>query len=83
VGAPDKPVVVYPNSGELYDENHKCWDGISDHADFGTAAIEWFNHGAKLLGGCCRTSPNDIAHMEIAVWSLWRGKGTDTRTSAE
>ncbi len=72
-GAPAKPAVIYPNSGELYDENHKCWDGISDHADFGTAATEWFEHGARLLGGCCRTSPVDIAKMREALLSLQKG----------
>ena len=51
-GAPDKPIVVYPNSGEIYDGKHKCWGGLQDKNNFGTAAKQWFNLGARLLGGC-------------------------------
>ncbi len=69
-GAPDKPIVVYPNSGELYDENNKSWLGASEQMDFGTAALEWFNLGARLLGGCCRTMPSQIADMRKALLTL-------------
>ncbi|MFQ5640678.1 MAG: homocysteine S-methyltransferase family protein, partial [bacterium] len=37
--------------------------------NFGIAAIEWFNLGARLLGGCCRTSPSQIADMRKALMS--------------
>jgi len=68
-GAPAKPIVIYPNSGETYDENQKSWIGSSDLINFGTAAIEWFNLGARLLGGCCRTNPSQIADMRRALLS--------------
>ncbi|MCH8982139.1 homocysteine S-methyltransferase [candidate division KSB1 bacterium] len=69
-GAPAKPIVIYPNSGEVYDENRKSWVGSSDLINLGTAAIEWFNLGARLLGGCCRTTPSQIADMRRALLSL-------------
>jgi homocysteine S-methyltransferase len=73
-GAPDKPIVVYPNSGEMYDGNKKIWGGLQDKKNTGTAAKLWFKHGARLLGGCCRINPGDIAEMRRALLSLRHGK---------
>lgn len=61
-----KPVVVYPNSGETYDPEAKEWYGESSSDGFACNAKQWFNQGAKLIGGCCRTSPEDI--KGIADW---------------
>lgn len=56
----DKPIIVYPNSGETYDAEHKTWHDHSTHGEFATQAQTWFEHGARLIGGCCRTSPREI-----------------------
>lgn len=64
-----KPVVVYPNSGEHYDVTDKMWHGAAE--DFGRAAHRWRSAGARLIGGCCRTTPREIA--EIAAWAKGRG----------
>ena len=61
----DKPVVVYPNSGEAYDASDKSWHGSAE--DFAAGARRWRAAGARLIGGCCRTSPRDIAG--IAAWA--------------
>ena len=58
--ASDKPVVVYPNSGEGWDAEHRCWTGTGDPDDFGDKAREWLNGGAQIVGGCCRTRPAHI-----------------------
>jgi homocysteine S-methyltransferase len=55
-----KPVVVYPNSGEGWDAEHRCWTGVSDAAGFGRLAREWVDAGAQIIGGCCRTGPDHI-----------------------
>ncbi|WP_445400246.1 homocysteine S-methyltransferase [Zobellella sp. An-6] len=60
-GATAKPLLVYPNSGEQYDAGHKCWHGPADSEQFARAAGRWQRGGAALIGGCCRTSPADIA----------------------
>ena len=60
-----KHVVVYPNSGETYDAVSKTWKGAS--VSFVNRAVEWYNAGARLIGGCCRTTPRDIA--AIAQWA--------------
>jgi homocysteine S-methyltransferase len=58
--ASDKPIVVYPNSGEGWDAEARCWTGSSDPESFGAQAAEWFAAGAQIVGGCCRTRPEHI-----------------------
>ncbi|WP_028536028.1 homocysteine S-methyltransferase [Paludibacterium yongneupense] len=55
-----KPLLAYPNSGESYDAEHKCWHGHGHSAAFADMAREWRRAGASLIGGCCRTSPEHI-----------------------
>lgn len=58
--ATDKPVIVYPNSGEAWDAATRCWTGKSDPGEYGALAAEWFAAGAHAVGGCCRTTPDHI-----------------------
>jgi len=64
--ATDKPILVYPNSGETYDPNKKDWNNDPVHHSFGEEAKSWYTAGARLIGGCCRTTPEDI--QVIASW---------------
>jgi homocysteine S-methyltransferase len=66
----NKPIVVYPNSGETYDVENKCWLGESDPSEFGTISREWRKLGAALIGGCCRTDPNHIRQIRDRVRML-------------
>jgi len=65
--ATDKPIVVYPNSGEGWDAAARCWTGESDPAAYGAMAAEWFAAGAKIVGGCCRTRPSHIREVAAAA----------------
>jgi homocysteine S-methyltransferase len=56
----DLPIVVYPNSGEAWDAAVKKWSGAADARSFAEASRGWHLAGARLLGGCCRTRPQDI-----------------------
>lgn len=60
----NKPIVVYPNSGEYYDAATQMWRGTAE--DFGTRSREYAAAGARIIGGCCRTTPRDTA--AIAAW---------------
>lgn len=63
LGAPSRPIVVYPNSGEVYDGKKRVWTGYSNSSEFGEAAVQWLRCGASLIGGCCRTGPQHIRAM--------------------
>ncbi len=66
-GATGTPVVVYPNSGETWDADRKCWSGAADPRAFAAVARAWHKAGAQLLGGCCRTRPEDIRRLREAL----------------
>jgi homocysteine S-methyltransferase len=62
----DTPLVAYPNSGETYDAATKTWnvDGNSGiPASLAAGAADWWKLGARVIGGCCRTTPRDIARL--------------------
>lgn len=59
--APDKAIVVYPNSGETYHAIDNSWSGTACDFDHDFNVVAWQSAGAKIIGGCCRTGPNDIA----------------------
>lgn len=65
-----KPIVVYPNSGEHYDAVGKVWQGEGRAHDFAAQAMRWHARGARLIGGCCRTGPEDIRALKQAAASL-------------
>lgn len=59
-----KPLIVYPNSGEQYDPTTKQWHKNHDHNCTFTNQLDvWINLGAKLIGGCCQTTPDDIVEI--------------------
>ncbi|MEW2551578.1 homocysteine S-methyltransferase [Streptomyces zhihengii] len=62
-----RPAVVYPNSGERWDPAAHRWTGAVTYAP--DAAREWRAAGARLLGGCCRVGPADIAALAAALGS--------------
>lgn len=74
-GISGKPAVIYPNSGEMYAAAQ--WSG---NPTSGVPVREWIDAGAGLVGGCCRTTPRDIARMadEIATVAT-RPRGVDER----
>ena len=57
---PDMPILVYPNSGEVFNANDKTWSGTTTASDWVPAAQEWLTAGATIVGGCCRTGPEHI-----------------------
>ena len=63
----DKPLVVYPNSGEVWDAERRRWIPGAGPFDFGAAAPGWLEGGARLIGGCCRTTPETIRAIRTAL----------------
>lgn len=60
----NRPLLVYPNSGEKYDPIGKVWLNLPENVrPFHEYVDEWIKHGAKMIGGCCRTNPEIIASI--------------------
>jgi len=58
------PLVVYPNSGEHYDAVSKTWHHHGEACETLAGYLpQWLEAGARLIGGCCRTTPKDIAAL--------------------
>lgn len=66
-GNSTKPIIVYPNSGESYEAGTKTWGGSHGEASFSSSAQHWCKEGAQIIGGCCRTTPEDI--RAIVEWA--------------
>lgn len=60
-----KPVIVYPNSGERWDAARHAWVGPSRFSP--RLAAQWVSAGARVVGGCCRVRPADIAELAAAL----------------
>ncbi len=63
----DKPLLAYPNSGEKWDGEAKRWVAGTGVTQFSEPARIWRDAGAQLIGGCCRTGPDDIADIAKAL----------------
>ncbi|KAL2519074.1 Homocysteine S-methyltransferase 1 [Abeliophyllum distichum] len=65
----DKAIVVYPNSGEIWDGTAKKWlpSKCFDDEKFVQFALKWRDAGAKLIGGCCRTTPSTVRSISKAL----------------
>ncbi|WP_037062587.1 homocysteine S-methyltransferase [Pseudonocardia acaciae] len=62
-----KPAIAYPNGGERWDASHRRWTGPSRYSP--AQAPRWAALGARIVGGCCRVRPSDIASVARAVAS--------------
>lgn len=66
----DKPLLAYPNSGEAYDAREKRWVGHAGCRRISEEVGDWYRAGARLIGGCCRSTPADILEIEAYARSL-------------
>jgi homocysteine S-methyltransferase len=60
----DTPLAVYPNSGEQWNPDGNQWIG---HGCESMPVSEWYDRGARLIGGCCRTSLEAITRMRAEL----------------
>lgn len=60
------PLITYPNSGEKYIVG-KGWQEKDKCIELHSFVPSWLNLGVRYIGGCCRTSQNDIANIRTKV----------------
>lgn len=66
----DKPLIVYPNSGEEWNAEARAWSGQrAEGHEHARVVQEWYSKGARLIGGCCRTGPKDIQTIRDTLMS--------------
>ena len=64
-GVTGKPVIAYPNSGEEWDARRRAWTGPPRYSP--GQPRHWTALGARIVGGCCRVGPAEIAGIARAV----------------
>ena len=58
-----RPIIVYPNNGDIYDPVTKDWKESTQDLDLAELSKKWKRRGANIIGGCCRTTPKDIKNI--------------------
>jgi homocysteine S-methyltransferase len=56
----EAPLLAYPNLGSTWDAAAKSWILEGPRPDLGAMAGDWRAAGARIVGGCCGTTPDDI-----------------------
>ena len=63
----DKRIIVYPNSGDVYNAETKVWSELSSSEQLLNQAKEWINLGVDIIGGCCRIGPEEIKSLKKLI----------------
>ena len=61
----DKPFVVYPNSGRIWDAEKKQWFGSASTGFDQELIKSWQLSGAEYIGGCCGIGAKEIAELNL------------------
>jgi homocysteine S-methyltransferase len=59
----DKKIIVYPNAGGTWNQDRQAWEGSEEIKPFVRLARSWWEGGARIVGGCCRTTPDHIKRL--------------------
>lgn len=57
-----KPFIVYPNLGGTYNPESKQFEG-REAIRIGDWVTDWYDKGARFIGGCCGTTAQDIKEV--------------------
>lgn len=68
----NKPLIVYPNSGEIYEGREWHEGKAEDHITWKEYVQRCKEQGnVVIIGGCCRTTPDSIGEVTQAVDDLY------------
>jgi homocysteine S-methyltransferase len=59
----NKPYIVYPNSGRVWDAKSKVWCGGAVVGFSNELVSQWVNAGAEIVGGCCGIGAVEIERL--------------------
>ena len=60
-----KKIIIYPNSGEIYNPEEKIWTGNKLYDD--KMIKKWLSLSPDIIGGCCRVGYDDIKKMRQEI----------------
>ncbi len=63
----DLPILVYPNSGRIWDGDRYEWNGVGVEGFPPSLIAGWAARGARGIGGCCGIGPAAIADVASAL----------------
>lgn len=66
-GATSLPLLVYPNSGDRWNAAERRWEADATCFPWAESVLRWREAGARLIGGCCRTTPETIREIAAAL----------------
>ena len=62
----NKPYVVYPNSGRVWDAQNKVWTGSAALGFSNDLIRQWIEAGAEIVGGCCGIGAAEIEQLALS-----------------
>jgi len=62
----NKPYVVYPNSGRVWDAENKVWTGSAAVGFSNELIRQWAEAGAEIIGGCCGIGATEIGQLALS-----------------
>ena len=62
----NKPFVVYPNSGRVWDAQNKVWTGSAALGFSNDLIRQWVEAGAEIVGGCCGIGATEIEQLTLS-----------------
>jgi homocysteine S-methyltransferase len=62
----NKPYVVYPNSGRVWDAQNKIWTGSAAVGFSNDLIRQWVEAGAEIVGGCCGIGAAEIGQLALS-----------------
>ncbi|MGP4978942.1 homocysteine S-methyltransferase [Glutamicibacter arilaitensis] len=63
----DLPLSAYPNSGETWDHEARVWVPGTEGNDLPGSVPALVAAGARLIGGCCQVTPEQITRVREAI----------------
>ena len=60
-----KKIIIYPNSGEVYNPKEKIWNGKKLYED--KMIKKWLSLSPDIIGGCCRVGYDEIKKMREEI----------------
>ena len=63
-------MIIYANNGGKWDAINKIFNQDPNVKPYEEYVSEWYNLGARIIGGCCQIRPDVITKVKNVLESL-------------